>query len=173
MTPEIYWISEVTPLRLGMMARPRSGDWLSDEISGWQCAGIKIIVSLLESHEVRELGLADEKSLCVESDIDFLTFPVPDRGTPKSVSKTASLVTELVSRLRRGDSVGIHCRAGIGRSGLLSACVLLQLGMPLAEVFPALTRARKVPVPDTPAQVEWVKHFAASTISAGLPKRGE
>jgi hypothetical protein len=34
MLPEIYWVKELAPKRLGLMARPRSGDWLEDEIAG-------------------------------------------------------------------------------------------------------------------------------------------
>ena len=163
MLPELFWINEIQPLRLAMMARPRSEDWLHDEIAGWQRAEITAVVSLLEPGEVRELGLADESSVCAQFDIDFLTFPIADRGTPKSVQATSALVDDLVARLQRGGGVGIHCRAGIGRSGLLAACVLSRLGVPFKDIFPALSRARKVPVPDTPAQIEWVKNFASST----------
>ena len=162
MMPELYWIRDVAPMWLAQMARPRSGDWLSDEISGWQLAGINAVVSLLEHHEVQELGLADEPSLCVSREIEFLSFPIPDRGTPSSLSDTSVLADELVNRLRREQGVAIHCRAGIGRSGLISACVLLRLGVPFTEVFPMLSRARKVAVPDTSAQIEWVRRFATT-----------
>ena len=33
--------------RLAIMARPRAGDWLEDEISGWRAQGVEIVVSLL------------------------------------------------------------------------------------------------------------------------------
>jgi protein-tyrosine phosphatase len=162
MMPELYWIREVAPMRLAQMARPRSGDWLPDEISGWQFAGINAVVSLLESHEVQDLGLVDEPSLCASREIDFLSFPIPDRGTPSSLRDTSVPAEELVNRLRREQGVAIHCRAGIGRSGLISACVLLRLGVSFAEVFPMLSRARKVAVPDTSAQIEWVRRFATT-----------
>jgi protein-tyrosine phosphatase len=160
--PELYWIREVAPLRLTQMPRPRSGDGLSDEIAGWQRAGINTVVSLLEHDEVRELELEDEPLFCAYYGIEFLALPTPDAGTPHSLQDTSALVDELVDRLHRKQGVAIHCRAGIGRSGLLSACVLLRLGVPLANVFPILSRARKIPIPDTPVQVEWVNRFAAT-----------
>jgi hypothetical protein len=82
--PDIYWISGLAGIRLGLMARPRSGDWLEDEVSGWARAEVGAVVSLLEAHEVRELGLSLEANLCVERKIEFLSFPMPDRGTPHS-----------------------------------------------------------------------------------------
>lgn len=169
MIPELCWISEIAPLRLTQMPRPRAGDWLLEEIAGWQRARVNTVVSLLEPHEVRELQLEDEPLFCAYYGIDFLTLPTPDAGTPHSLPAALALVDELVARLRRDEGVAIHCRAGIGRSGLLSACVLLRLGVPLAEVFPILSRARRLPIPDTPAQVEWVARFAG-TIATAAPR---
>ncbi len=174
MLPDIYWISRVRPARLAMMPRPRSGDWLADEVAGWSLVDIGTVVSLLEPKEVRELGLSDERALCQEKGIEFLSFALPDRGTPKSVRETAAFVEGLLSRLRGGTAVAIHCRAGIGRSGLICGCVLLGLGVPPVEVFPALTQARGVPVPDTPGQAAWLDAYFrershAPTRSTGPP----
>jgi hypothetical protein len=165
MTPEIYWVREIEPVRLALMPRPRGGDWLSDEVSAWDRGTLDTIVCLLESHEVRELELTEERSLCKTRGIELLSFPIPNRGVPASVRDTVTLVETIVSRLRRGTAAGVHCRAGIGRSGLISACVLLKLGVLFQEVFPMLSRARGLEVPDTLAQVVWVKAFARELAS--------
>ena len=128
-------------MRLALMARPRSGDWLEDEISGWRDTGVGTVVSLLEPQEVRELGLSDEAGLCEAHGIEFLSFPIKDRGEPTSIAKTVALVSDLVTRVQRGVAVAVHCRAGIGRSGLIVGCVMQKLGVPMEEVFPSLTRA--------------------------------
>lgn len=154
--PECHWIPSIEPHRLALMPRPRAGEWLEDEIAAWRTAGIGTVVSMLEAHEVRELGLGGERALCEAAGIELLSHPVPDRGVPRSVPELASLVGHLVSRVRDGAPVAIHCRAGIGRSGLLCACVLVELGVSPEEVFPLLSRARGVSVPDTAAQAEWV-----------------
>jgi protein-tyrosine phosphatase len=157
---EIFWIPEVTTGRLGIMARPRSGEWLRDEVSGWCNAGLNAVVCLLKPSEVRELELYDEAALCESSAIAFIAFPITDRGVPSSVPKTAQLVDRVVSLLRQGSSVAIHCRAGIGRSSLIAACVLLRLGFQREAVFPLLSRVRGLPVPDTQAQVQWLSLFS-------------
>jgi protein-tyrosine phosphatase len=159
MTPEIYWIREVTSGRLGIMARPRSGEWLRDEVSGWCQVGVGAVVCLLEPSEISELELHDEASLCEGSRIEFISFPISDRGVPTSVRQTTELVERLVGLLRRGASVVIHCRAGIGRSSLIAACVMLKLGFPQNEIFPALRRARGIAVPDSAAQEQWLSVF--------------
>lgn len=142
------------------MPRPRGGEWLSDEIAGWRREDVGLIVSLLESHETDELGLTNEAAQCAAADIGFLSFPIPDRGVPPSVYETQQLIDELVSKLQSGVGVAIHCRAGIGRSALVAACVLLRLGVATTEVFPMLSRARCLPVPDTVAQEGWLERFS-------------
>lgn len=72
MRPLIGWIEEIAPLRLAQAARPRSGDWLPDEIAGWRSAGVNAVVSLLEAREARELELADEALLCAAHGIEWV-----------------------------------------------------------------------------------------------------
>lgn len=160
MKPDIYWIDRLAPIRLGLMARPRSGDWLEGEISGWRRAGVGAVVSLLENHEVRELALSQEAALCKELDIEFISFPIQDRKTPVSIRDAAALIDGLVERLKSGTAVAVHCRAGIGRTGLVAGSILSRLGVPFADIFPTLTVARGVTVPDTDGQIEWVAEFS-------------
>ena len=160
MKPDIYWISSLGPIRLGLMARPRSGDWLEDEISGWARDQVGTVVSLLEAQEVREIGLSQEAKLCEDRDIEFLSFPIPDRGLPASTRAATDLIAVLVSRLQGGTAVAVHCRAGIGRTGLVAGGVMSKLGIPFADIFAALSMARGVPMPDTQEQIDWVKAFA-------------
>jgi protein-tyrosine phosphatase len=165
--PDVYWIREIEGLRLAIMPRPRMGEWLADEISGWHRMGLRNVVSLLEIDESRELGLADEASLCREAGLQFVSFPIPDRGIPLNQKGFAELVDDLAERLRSGDSVGIHCRAGIGRSGLLGASVLGAFGVSPESAFAMLSRARGVTVPDTDAQAEWVRSFVRTRTDPG------
>ncbi len=167
MRPDIYWVGGLDSLRLGLMARPRSGDWLEDEIAGWRRADVGTVVSLLEAHEVRELDLTREAMLCAEQKIEFISFPIQDRGTPRSGSALSELVEELVVRLKAGAGVAIHCRAGIGRTGLIAACVLCRLGVPYADIFETLSRSRGVAMPDTQGQIDWVKAFSSANAAAG------
>jgi protein-tyrosine phosphatase len=164
--PDIYWINGLEDIRLGLMARPRSGDWLEDEIAGWGSAGVGAVVSLLEAHEVRELGLSQEARLCGERNMEFLSFPIPDRGTPHSRRDAAELVDGLVARLQNGTAATIHCRAGIGRTGLIAGCILSRLGMPFADIFATLSAARGVPMPDTQGQIDWVQAFNGGASNA-------
>lgn len=159
MRPQVYWINLPMAGRLAIMARPRAGDWLDDEISGWRVQGIDTVVSLLEPEEVSELGLQREAALCRALGIEFLSFPIPDRGIPESLRDAVGLAQWLTTRIGEARVVAVHCRAGIGRSSLIAACTLVCSGIEPAMAFEAIGRARGVSVPDTEGQRDWVTAF--------------
>jgi protein-tyrosine phosphatase len=166
--PKLHWVTELDPHRLALMAAPRGGEWLAEEVAAWRTAGVSTVVSLLEPFEARELELKLESSSCEALGLQFLSFPIPDHSIPESAPALSALVARLVSQLRGGAAVAIHCRAGIGRTGLVGGCVLHQLGVSFENIFPALERARGVRVPDTPEQVEWVRRFAGESSANAL-----
>jgi protein-tyrosine phosphatase len=161
---EIYVLHEFENVALAIMARPRAGDWLSEEITSWHRAGVRTVVSLLEPAEVAELGLGEEAVLCSAAGIDFLSYPIPDRGVPVSVRALNELVNPLAAKIKAGHLVAVHCRAGIGRSSLVAAAILVRAGIPYLKAFPALSKARGVTVPDTEAQVNWLQAYAQAAI---------
>ena len=114
---------------------------------------------LLEDDEIAELGLEAEGELCSQSGLQFLQFPVPDRGVPSSISGTSQLVSGLVEELQADRGVGIHCRIGVGRSAVIAACVLAQMGLPFVAAWTAIQRARGLSVPDTDEQRVWVSEW--------------
>jgi hypothetical protein len=159
MRPQVHWIDLPTAGRLAIMARPRAGDWLDDEISGWRAEGIDIVVSLLESEEVSELGLGREADLCRQQGMEFISFPIPDRAVPAELCETVALARAVATRIGEGEAVAVHCRAGIGRSSLIAACALVCFGLDPDAAFAMISKARGVGVPDTEGQRDWVTAF--------------
>lgn len=155
----VYWVPEVTCGRLGIMPRPRPDESLRDDVAAWRRDGVHVVVSLLEAYESRELLLHHEEALCSAASIEFISYPIQDRSVPSSLEKTSQLVSRIAGLVNGGHSVAIHCRAGIGRSSLIAGCVLLRLGFAHDDVFPMLSRARGIVVPDTAAQIEWLATF--------------
>jgi protein-tyrosine phosphatase len=157
--PSFRWVSEIEPYRVALMPRPRGGEWLGEEMAAWRQAGIGFVLSLLEPAEVRELELDAERSVCITEGIQFVSFPIPDRGTPVSSREFSVILTQLHSELLAGNAIAIHCRAGIGRTGLVAGCLLHLLRIPSKDIFPLLSRSRGLTVPDTPEQVAWVERY--------------
>jgi protein-tyrosine phosphatase len=156
----VFWIEMPGSGRLAIAARPRAGDWLNDEIKGWRLGGVDEVVSLLEPHEIYDLELDREGEACAQAGIAFRSFPISDRGVPSSLAKTQALVADCKSGLSAGRGILVHCRAGIGRSALVVACVLVSLGDRPEAAFARIKSARGLDVPDTLIQTQWVDAFA-------------
>ncbi|MEW2490850.1 hypothetical protein [Streptomyces sp. NPDC048411] len=61
----------------------------------------------------------------------------------------------LAEQLHDGAHVVTHCRAGIGRSSLLAAALLILNGVDPETAWNQIERARGLAVPDTAEQREW------------------
>jgi len=123
MKADLFWVPGPWRGRLAMAARPRGGDWLDDEASAWRRAGIDVVVSLLEDEEAAQLDLVDERQAAEGQAISFVSFPIPDRGVPVSIDAAIATSGRIASQLAAGKNVAVHCRQGIGRSGLISVGV--------------------------------------------------
>src|SRR5689334_7539241 len=156
MAPRIYKIGQIGSGWFAIMGRPRAGEWAQDEFSGLAQLGVTDVVSLLELAEARDLELQDEAQLCRAASIKFYSFPIPDRGVPPSAVALGQFAWGVYHQISMGRSFAIHCRAGIGRSSLLAAALLLRCGSTPEQAFNQISISRGMPVPDTPQQAQWL-----------------
>jgi protein-tyrosine phosphatase len=159
MPNRIFWIECGGPGRLAILSRP-AAERVSDEIAAWRAAGVTIVASLLEPQEQRALGLRDEADLCRAQGIEFRSFPIADGGVPASLADGVGLARRLAQVIAAGGTVGVHCHASIGRSGMIAASVLMALGRPEDEALKAVAAGRGLRVPETPEQRAWVSSAA-------------
>lgn len=156
MNPDIYEVELIGSGSLSVMAKPVSGEWIEDEFSGISNWGIDRIISLLEKHEEFEVGLSEERQLAEKNDMEFISYPIPDRGLPISVSEYLNFTKRIYHGAAAGLHTVVHCRAGIGRTGLIAAGVLLHCGFDPRDAFKHISKKRGVVVPDTEEQIDWV-----------------
>ena len=156
MKPDIYQVEQIGSGFLAVMAKPVSGEWIEDEFKGIAQEGIKQIVSLLESRESYEVGLKNEKQLSEKNKMEFISFPIKDRGLPTSVKEFSKFTKSLYAQIAGGKNTVVHCRAGIGRAGIVASGVLLHCGFEPKEAFSLVSKKRRVEVPDTEEQYNWL-----------------
>lgn len=109
-------------------------------------AGVAALVSLLPAAEAARLGcdLAALRRACAARGILFGHAPIADFGVPGAVFEAAwsERARALSERLRAGCGVAVHCRAGLGRSGLVAARLLVELGLAPEEAIDRVRAAR-------------------------------
>ena len=153
---QVYWVGSVGSGRLGLMPRPEGGSKLAGEVRALKKEGVDRLVSLLPVEEARQLGLAEEASACAKADIVFESFPIEDFEVPDELESAIAFLRELIAHLNKGESVVIHCLGGIGRSGMMTAGVLVLTGIPPEEAIDRVSDARQLTSPDTREAREWV-----------------
>ncbi|MEU1286643.1 tyrosine protein phosphatase [Kitasatospora sp. NPDC005856] len=154
MRPALFTADLPGPGRLSTMARPRGNDWLEDEMAALKNYGVDILVCALTGPELDELGLADEPRTAAAAGLQFVAIPIPDRTVPDLTTILPTL-HRLAERLYDGAHVVTHCRAGIGRSSLLAAALLILNDVDPDTAWNQIERARGLVVPDTAEQREW------------------
>jgi protein-tyrosine phosphatase len=167
---ELHWLDGPWPGKLAVAARPRGGDWLEDEAADWKRAGVDVVFSLLTSQEERDLDLRNEAAEFRAQGMQFASFPIPDRQVPSSEAKLAVALEKLDADLAAGRNVVVHCRQGIGRSGLIAACLLVTRGLSPGAAVGSVSASRGVSVPETTEQRNWIDGYAAAMTSTKFMK---
>ncbi len=119
-----------------------------------------VIVSLVEAHELPLLGVPDlfERLSVVAA---WRHHPIRDRDVPATDDAWAALLDELGRYLADGARVMVHCRAGLGRTGMLAASLLARAGLSADAALAAVRLARPGTV-ETEAQAGFVRAAARS-----------
>jgi protein-tyrosine phosphatase len=125
-------------------------------------AGATTVVCLVEEHE-----LSDRYPQYVQwlrATPGTVWFPIHDLHAP-SVEAVRPLLHDLVARLERDEHLLVHCAAGIGRSGTVAVCLLMELGLSPDEALGLVARSRPMAGPEVGAQRDLVTALAARITS--------
>ncbi|MEO9193529.1 MAG: ADP-ribosylglycohydrolase family protein, partial [Polyangia bacterium] len=117
-----------------------------------------MLVSLLEPHEYELLHIPQLIERALAQGMETMRVPMKDVSVPKSPRELDGPVIEILSRVAQGATVVIHCRGGIGRSGVLAASCLVATGVEPDEAIERVRRVRPGAV-ETHQQEAWVRAF--------------
>ncbi|HET7757547.1 MAG TPA: ADP-ribosylglycohydrolase family protein [Steroidobacteraceae bacterium] len=97
--------------------------------------------------------------------IDHVRKPIPDHSLPEKREHMAEILDRLGQALRTRRTVYLHCRAGIGRTGMVAGCLLVERGLAgdaalgeLNRLWQQSERSRQwSAIPETAEQIEYVR----------------
>jgi protein-tyrosine phosphatase len=80
---------------------------------------------------------------------------------PASTQAALLLLRNIAEALEEGQNVAVHCRQGVGRSGLVAAGVLMTSGIAVEKAIEIVSAARGQTVPETPEQLQRIHQLPA------------
>lgn len=150
----IYTVARDLPGTLSTMPAPVGGADLDDSIAELAGNGVDVLVSLLPPDQAAGLELQGEEAAAQRAGLTFRSFPIADFGVPERAPAEAFLGV-LARDLDQGRHVAVHCWAGVGRSSLIAAALLVVRGVEVDDAWARIAAARGVPVPETDEQRNW------------------
>lgn len=125
----------------------KGGAWARDlalDVSAIHDWGAGIVATLLESHEIDLLEVQRLPQEVEARGMRWLHLPIPDGSIPDEgfEARWRENERQCHATLQRGGRVLVHCRGGLGRSGLVAARLLVESGMTPANAILAVRRVR-------------------------------
>jgi atypical dual specificity phosphatase len=107
---------------------------------------LALIVCLTPRDEIDELAPAYAAAISRgDTACEWMHLPVPNYGVPPDAKGFREAIERVAQRLRNGESVLMHCAAGMGRTGSAAACVLKALGLSSDEALGRIRAAGSNP----------------------------
>ena len=187
--PNSYWATPFLvacefpycPLTPAELARRRT----AQKLDALLLAGVRTFVDLTEPHELFPYA-PHLAARCARLGVDpaavaYHNFPIRDRGLPESVEFVRGILEVLRENEERGRICAVHCRGGIGRTGLVVGCWLVEAGVArdgahalqlIAEEWKLVEKCKRFPCsPETGPQFEFVRNFTRSPSPPPAPSR--
>jgi ADP-ribosyl-[dinitrogen reductase] hydrolase len=174
--PNSYWVE---PGRLLAGEHPAGNDAAStrERIDVLVAAGVRAFIDLTEPHEL------EPYRALLSADVGYENFPIPDHALPRSPQQMREVQVALERAMGATGVVYVHCRAGIGRTGVTIGCYLREQGespqgamVELNRLWQQNARAARWPsIPETQEQEDYVRGWQphpidvrAGTADSGL-----
>ncbi len=103
---------------------------LDQDLAAIKAWGATALVSLIDDYELEILSVADLPQKVRALGLDWHHLPIMNRDAPYEEFEENWITSGRVlrQRLRQGERIVLHCVFGLGRSGMIAARLLVELG---------------------------------------------
>lgn len=140
--PDSYWL---VPRSLLAGEYPGSFDKteVQRKLQAFLGAGVTFFVDLTEDGELKPYApTLIEEAKTLDTPVIHRRFAVKDGGIP-SIQQMRDILDTIAAALRDGHIVYFHCYGGIGRTGTVAGCWIVEQGMTPNEALTRLSVLRK------------------------------
>ena len=136
---------------------------LKEDLTRIKELGAGVLIPLIEDAELKTLGVEAYGEEVHKLHLNVLHFPFADHTAPvrdEGFENVIFWITDLY--LKHGTRFVIHCAGGMGRAGLMAACLRLRLGLD-KTADEAIAKVRELRSPraiETKEQEEFIRAYA-------------
>ena len=117
---------------------------VADALKSFKEAGAQAVITMMTMDELIENQADAIPSLCAELGMDWYHLPVEDGCAPDAPFAQAFALQKaiLLDLIESGATIVIHCHGGSGRTGLMAAILMLELGYAPTQVKTQIQQIR-------------------------------
>lgn len=131
-------------------------------------AGVERLILLVEDAELRHWSNPRIVERGSAAGVTVLRHPIPDGQPPDSTTEMQRILAEIREGRALGN-VAVACMGGVGRTGTVAACALLEGGMTPDEAIATVRAVRHPSAVETAEQEGFVRSYAAASQAADRP----
>lgn len=120
------------------------GSSLSDAVTQLKAAGAAAIITLMPEQELEQNNATNLSDVCSELGINWFQLPIEDDSAPQQPFEQAFATHKaaILALLQNDKTIAIHCKGGSGRTGLMAAILMTQLGYSKADATAQVQQLR-------------------------------
>ncbi|MBD1391226.1 tyrosine-protein phosphatase [Neiella sp. HB171785] len=110
---------------------------LSDSLQTLKDAGAEVLITMMPAEEMVKNEVTAIPELCQQLAVDWYHFPVEDDCAPEEDFEAAWTrdKTAVIAAAKANKTFAVHCKGGTGRTGLMIALILAELGLGYDEII--------------------------------------
>ena len=134
---------------------------LGEDLAMLRAAGVRRLVLLVEDAELSRWGDPAIVERAGAAGVTVLRHPMPDGQPPASIAEMREILAD-VRDGRRSGNVAVACMGGVGRTGTVAACALVEAGFTAPAAIGMVRMVRHPSAVETADQERFVAAYAAA-----------
>ena len=131
---------------------------LRHDLETLRATGVRHLVLLVTDAELERWGDAAIVDRARVAGVEVDRRPMPDGSPPSSLAEMTSILAA-IRQGRAGGDVAVACMGGVGRTGTVAACALVEAGLDPEAAVTEVRRIRHPSAVETEEQLAFVREY--------------